>query len=196
MSVTGAHPAVEISDEMLAEQAQKGSKTAYGDLVERYMRRAYSFAYQIVGNMEDARDLSQDVFIKVYQSMDAYKKGSRFFPWFYRILVNHCLNYRRRKKIVNWLSLSNDHHRMEAERSIVYNHDEEYSLDEAEKYKLLHQVIDRLPKKQRMVVMLHGIEGLSQKETAEILGISEGTVRSRFFYAKDRLYKSLKGKLI
>ena len=186
-------PAVELSDEALTEKAKDGSKAAYEELVRRYMRGAYSFAYQIVGDVEVARDLSQDVFIKIYQSLDTYKSGSRFFPWFYRILRNHCLNYKRRGKIISWLSLSDDHSMREAEQADMRSRIHEDSIEENEYSRVLHKAMTKLPEKQRMVVILHGIEGLSQKETAEVLGITEGTVRSRFFYAREHLQKIIKG---
>ena len=180
------------SDEELVFRAQNGSKSAFDELVARYMRRAYSLAYQIVGNSETARDLSQDAFIKIYQSLASFKPEHKFFSWFYRVLTNHCLNYKRRRKIVNWLSLSDEKSEWEAERVFAgeESHDTEYERNQS--HVSLHKAIEKLPKKQKMVVILHGIEGMSQAETAEILGITEGTVRSRFFYARDRLRELLK----
>lgn len=189
------HLRTELDDEILVMKAQSGSREAFNELVRRYMRRAYSLAYQIVGDMETARDISQDVFLKIYQSLDQFKPGNKFFSWFYRILTNHCINYRRRKKIVTWLSLSDNNSYHEAERASEISHDEDTASNEDDAARELHKVIGRLPNKQRMVVLLHGIEGLSQKETADILGISEGTVRSRFFYARDRLRTMMKGKM-
>lgn len=127
--------------------------------------------------------------------MNQFKPGHKFFSWFYRILTNHCINYKRRKKIISWLSLSDNNSRYEAENLSDSSRDEDNSENEKEISRDLHKAIERLPKKQRMVVLLHGLEGLDQKQTAEILGISEGTVRSRFFYARDRLRSMMKNKI-
>ncbi|NVM04800.1 MAG: sigma-70 family RNA polymerase sigma factor [Candidatus Helarchaeota archaeon] len=183
----------EITDEVLAEKVKAGSKEAYTELVKRYMKKAYSIAYQFVRNSEDAKDLSQDVFIKIYQSISSFKKGRKFFSWFYRILINHCINFKKKKSISGFnieelKGYTNSNSTVESEIDKEINHSE---LKGA-----VHKAISKLPLKQRKVVILCEIEGFKQQEVSEILKISVGTVRSRLFYARKRLKKYLKNYLI
>ena len=180
----------EISDEILAERAKSGSKDAYAELVKRYMKKAYSIAYQFVGNSEDAKDLSQDVFVKIYQSISSFKEGHKFFSWFYRILLNHCINFKKKKSISFFESEELTEYADNSEASNTDN-----NINKSELKKTLNKAISKLPSKQRKVVVLCEIEGFTQYEASEILKISEGTVRSRLFYARKRLKKYLKDYL-
>jgi RNA polymerase sigma-70 factor (ECF subfamily) len=181
----------DASDEVLVEMVKSGSEIAFNELVKRYMKKAHSIAYQFVGNSQDAKDLSQDVFIKIYQSISSFKEGYKFFSWFYRILLNHCINFKKRKHILDDIDELKGH-------NILKSSDETFLDDEInlmELKEIVHNAISKLPLRQRKVVILCEIEGFSQNDASKILNISEGTVRSRLFYAKKRLKKYLKDYL-
>ena len=176
---------IKDSDEILVERVKNGSKDAYAELVRRYMKKAYSIAYQFLGNSEDAKDISQDVFVKIYQSIGRFKEGHKFFSWFYKILINHCINVRRKKVLLPFIA---------DDFTLNTSPDEEMIEDNIDRQELKSEVnraISKLPLKQRRVLILCEIEGLSQKEVSEMINISEGTVRSRLFYARKRLQKHL-----
>ncbi|MFC1562808.1 RNA polymerase sigma factor [candidate division KSB1 bacterium] len=179
----------DIPDEVLVERIKSGSNEAYTILVKRYMEKAYSIAYQFIGSSEDAKDLSQDVFIKIYQSISSFKEGQKFFSWFYRILLNHCINFRKKKSIFPYKTqeLSSN---ISSDNSTDYSINEKLRNDELKNE--VKKAISKLPVRQRKVVILCEMEGLTQKEASEILKISEGTVRSRLFYARKKLKKFLR----
>lgn len=183
----------EIADEALVEKVKAGSNEAYTELVKRYMKKAYSIAYQFVGNSEDAKDLSQDVFVKIYQSISSFKQGHKFFSWFYRILMNHCINFKRKKSIS---AFNTEEFRGYTNPSCIVKSEINEKINHGELKEAVYKAISKLPLKQKKVVLLCEIEGFTQQEVSEILKISEGTVRSRLFYARKRLKKYLKDYLI
>ncbi len=178
------------SDEEIAGLVQNGSDAAFAELVKRYMHKSYSLAFQIVGDYEAARDLSQDVFVKIHRSIGKYKKGKKFFSWYYRILLNHCINYTRRKKVISMLPFSEAFSREEEVPETTIYRDED-SDTESETAYIVRSAVDKLPGKHRQIIVLCELEGFSQEETAEILEISIGTVRSRLHYARKSLKKLL-----
>jgi RNA polymerase sigma-70 factor (ECF subfamily) len=189
-SLSAAVQNKDISDEALVEMVQNGSESAFAELTKRYMHKSYSIAYQLVGDSEVARDLSQDVFLKIYQSIHRFKKDNKFFSWFYRILLNHCINYTRRRKIISFLPLSQFLTHL-GEIPEDPNVMQETGEDSAERQRIVHKAIDRLSAKHRNVVILCDIEEISQEAAAEILGIAIGTVRSRLHYARKHLKQLL-----
>ena len=177
----------EPSDEALMAEVKGGSKAAYTLLVERYMHRAYTIAYRVVGNADDARDLSQDVFLKIYESSGRYREGRRFFSWFYRILLNHCLNHNRRR---TWIVRSSDDDRHPQPEPVAEPGIAERGDVILQQY--VQKAIASLPIRQREVIILCDLEGMPQTEAAEILNASEGTVRSRLHYGRKKLKVILK----
>lgn len=181
----------DMADETLAGMIQKGSEPAFNEITKRYMQKSYSFAYQMVGDMEAARDLSQDVFIKIYNSIHKYNTNSKFFSWYYRILMNHCINFIRRRKTVSFLPFSEVFSRQgeEIEPDSFVKESNEEILD---RQRIVRGAVDRLSPKHKKVVVLCDLEGFPQEEAADILGIAIGTVRSRLHYARENLKKLLK----
>jgi RNA polymerase sigma-70 factor (ECF subfamily) len=181
---------VDLADEELVGKIQSGSEAAFAELTKRYMRKSYSIAYQVVGDMEAARDLSQDVFTKIFVSINKYKEGSKFFSWFYRILMNHCINYKRRQKVVSMLPFSSVFKTPdEADHFHSYNDTESESL--SDKQRIIQLALNELSAKHKQVVILCDLEDFLQEEAADILEITVGTVRSRLHYARKNLKKSL-----
>ncbi len=183
------------TDESLMARFQRGDVRAFERLVERYQKRAVSVAFQYVHNLEEAKDLAQDTFVKLFQARQTFREGERFAPWFFRILVNHSVNLYRRKKLVHFFSIfqnENDETRTNLLETLSDTQDAE---EENDRRALVHHAISRLPEKYRSVVILRDIEGFSEEETGRILGIPKGTVKSRLFHARRKLKRVLEREL-
>ncbi len=190
MEKTGAE-----TDESLMAKFQEGDIRAFELLVARYQNRAVSVAFQYVHNLEEAKDAAQDTFVKVFQARNAFRRGEKFAPWFFRILVNQCVNVYRRKKIVRFTSIfQNESDPTRASLADVLT-DGENMETENDRRELVHAAIARLPEKFRTIVILRDIEGFSEQETGQILGIPEGTVKSRLFHARKKMKKFLEREL-
>ncbi|MEZ5312199.1 MAG: sigma-70 family RNA polymerase sigma factor [Thermoanaerobaculia bacterium] len=175
----------------LLAAAARGDEEAFRTLVERHQDRIVRLCERILGDREEARDGAQEVFLRVYRhAADAEPRG-RLFTWLYRIALNHCFNRLRRRKIVRFFSF---------ERAGQDGSEESVTLDPAdgrpgaeadlmtrERWRATRRVIDALPEGQRAVLLLARFEGLSQREIAETLGITEGAVESRLVRAMRRL---------
>lgn len=181
----------ELTDEELVEKVKNKSDAAYSELINRYMKKTYSIALKMIGDQEAARDLSQDVFLKIYKTLHTFKEGSKFFSWYYRILLNHCINYQRRKKLVSLIPFSEAFIKEDKnfEDNVLVDEDTEVENDNT---KLVRLAIDKLSPKHQRVIVLYDIEGFPQEEISEIIGISVGTVRSRLHYARKSLKQIIK----
>src|SRR5690606_19062683 len=178
-----AAPVVEPDDSELVERVREGDVDAYDVLVTRHMKRAYSVAYRLLGQREDAEDLVQDAFLAALEKIDTFKKGRRFSPWFYRILVNRGLNSRKSRSLRRMEALPPEI--VDASRSPLRD------TERAELRERLSEVIDALPPRQKSIVELFELEGFSSLEIAEVLGLSDGTVRWHLHQARGKLREAL-----
>ena len=178
----------EIGQETLAAW-KKGDTRAFEKIVRLTMNRAVSMALGLLGNEEDAKDISQEAFVAAHRARDTLGEGRPGFPWFYRILRNRCLNFLRSRKRRAEVSID-----ILVEReSPVESPDRRVSR--REDAKALSEALFRLTEEHREVVILRSFNDLSYREIAEALGISEGTVMSRLFYARKALCAHLKDPL-
>jgi len=186
---------VELTDEVLCERVANRDEAAFDLLVERYQERAYRLAWSILRDAEEARDLSQEAFIRLYQAAESFGRRARFSTWFYRILVNLCLDHRR--KHLGWRSaLVSDRSEDERETSIVERQpapvqDPVEELGRAEAMKALWNAVDRLSPQQRAALLLQVEEELPTVEIAAVLKCSEATVRVHLHRALTSLRKMM-----
>jgi RNA polymerase sigma-70 factor (ECF subfamily) len=153
------------------------------------MSDAYLIALGFAGNSEDARDLSQDAFIRAYEARAQFEEGRPFYPWFYRILRNRCLNFvKRESKRHEPLFYDNDPDR---ERFPSTTPSPLESLEREERIRLLHAAIERLSFEHREVIVLKNFNGYSYDRIARTLDIPIGTVMSRLYYARKMLKEIL-----
>lgn len=179
-----AAPAAAPPDEHeLIERVRVGDGLAFDALVTRYMRRAFSVAYRVLGHKEDAEDLVQDAFIAALQRIDTFEAGRPFGPWFFRILVNRGLNARKSRALRTTEAIP------EAAASTFASPDRE--AERGELRVRLRGAMDGLPERQRMIVELFELEGFSGTEIAEMLEISDGTVRWHLHEARKTLRETL-----
>jgi RNA polymerase sigma-70 factor (ECF subfamily) len=182
------------SDEGMIAAVRAGDATAYRGLVERYQGRVYALLYGMVRNPEDARDLTQDAFVKAYRNLHTFREDARFYTWIYRIAMNLAIDFVRRRGKGPVAGFEEDVAVRDPDGGVSAAHHGD-SPGRALERKRLHAAIlaalDRLPEDQKQVVLLRELEGLSYKEIASILDIAEGTVMSRLFYARKKLQAML-----
>jgi len=186
LAAAGAFP-VEIAvtidaDRDLILRWKRGDKRAFETLVHRHMTDAFYVAYGYVGNAEDARDLSQEAFIKAYQARARFDESRPFYPWLYRILKNHCLNFVTRGRHHLSLDDENEH------REIASPHPSALEdMESDERRRVVRAAVDRLSDDHREIIVLKNFKDHSYREIADLLEIPIGTVMSRLFYARQAL---------
>jgi RNA polymerase sigma-70 factor, ECF subfamily len=185
----------EPSDEALCQRVAGRDEAAFDLLVERYRGRAYRLAWGLLRDVEDARDLSQEAFIRLYQTAGSFGGRARFSTWFYRILVNLCLDHRRRHRWWRWTITREPRGDNESE-SIVERQpapiaDPLADLDRARMMTRLWEEVDRLSPRQRAAVLLHVQEDLRSAEIGTVLGCSEATARVHLHRALNALRKTM-----
>jgi RNA polymerase sigma factor (sigma-70 family) len=190
------NPSQEPSDEELVLKSQKGSLTAYDELVRRYYGRIYSLVYNMTSNREDAEDLVQEVFVKAHRSLPRFHGNSAFYTWIYRIAVNRTINYRKkrtRQQAMRLDDMTPDVREDAAFSKLVSNDTPVRRMRISELQKKLNEALQTLSEKHKQVVVMHDVQGMAHEEIAKVLRVSTGTVRSRLFYARKHLQSELAG---
>jgi RNA polymerase sigma-70 factor (ECF subfamily) len=181
-----------VSDAEFVEKARAGDHQAFRVLVERYQGRAYGLALRVLRNEDAARDAVQDGFLKAYGSLDRFEGRSSFYTWLYRIVMNQCLDRKRRDRSdreVEW----NDEVATGLEQDgAMAATAPDVAAERGELRELLGRAIADLPEDARRTIQLREIDGLSYKEIAAALGIPKGTVMSRLHYARRSLQEALR----
>ena len=166
------------SDAELVLRCQQHDPDAFRTLVDRYRRRSWKVAYNLVGNMEVARDISQEAFVRVLRGIAGCDPDRGFRPWFDRVVVNLSIDYLRKHRRTQSVSLE-----MVVEPSADTDGPHDRSARD-ETCRRVHRVLERLPLKHRTVLVMRDIEGRECAEIAEMLGKSPGTVRWRLSQAR------------
>ncbi|PKO95646.1 MAG: RNA polymerase sigma factor [Bacteroidetes bacterium HGW-Bacteroidetes-7] len=178
-------------DSIILEEIKGGNKEAFRELAERYSTPLFRLSMGYLHSKEDAEDMVQEIFVKLYHSLDSFKGDSKFSTWLYRIAVNTCLNEIARRKRRDIFTTFGDN------MTKIFNHSgdsknpEEQTISEENK-KRVRKAIESLPEKQQTAFVLQKYKELSQKEIAEIMQISEGAVEQHLVRAKSSLQKKLK----
>lgn len=166
------------TDSQLVKLTKKGKESAFKELVERYQGRAYWVAFNMLRNREEAIDISQEAFLRVFRSLDRFDTKRNFYTWLYQIVANLSIDHLRRKGVSKSVSL-------EAVGDLDGGHRQPAAdIERAELRERVRGVIDKLAPKYKAVVTLRDIEGLSCKEIALIVGTSHATVRWRLHRAR------------
>ncbi len=182
------------ADFVVVKRVQEGDVAAFDKLILKYRARVFGVIYNLTANREDASDLSQDAFIKAFQSINRFNGQSSFFTWLYKIAVNTTLSHLRKNRLRTFFSLEKLHEDGTTAQFLDQLTDksgverDSYLRELQEK---LNESLLKLSIKHRTVITLFEIDGLSHTEIAQIMGCSEGTVRSRLHYAKQFLQGEL-----
>ena len=172
-------------------RSQDGDQEAFRELVEMYRSRVASIAYGLVGNYEDARDISQEVFIKVYRSLGRFDVRKKFFTWLYRLSVNATIDFLRANKKRSY------HESLDSEESYAQYPDqrEESDLEEfvekMERREIFQRIVNRLNLRQRMAFILCDLQGLSSTEAAEIIDCPQVTLRWYLHEARKKIRQTV-----
>lgn len=171
---TGSPP--DISDGRLVSQCLEGESSAWEELVNRYSRRVYNVAYQFTGRHEEAEDLTQEIFLKIYRSLSTFDLQAAFLPWLVRVSKNMCVDHyrkRRRERLLvhgNWEKITS----VACSRANPYQ-----KTFTRERRTILLRALEQIPAELKEVVILRDLQGMTYSEIAETLELAEGTVKSR-----------------
>ena len=182
-------------DHELVQAILAGDGAAYRGLVERYQGRIFSVVNGMVRNPEDARDLTQDAFVKAYQNLGRFHLRSSFYTWLCRIAMNVAIDHLRRQKVRQAEQFEDGIATLDQGGVLSMGHLRENPGRNLERKRLQERIqaaMEELPEEQQQVVILREIDGLAYKEIAEVMGIPEGTVMSRLYYARKKLQQALK----
>lgn len=179
-----------MDEQKLITMAQQGDQSAFEQLLDHYQKPVYHQALRLVGNPEDAADVTQEVFIKVWKHLPSFRGESSFSTWLYRLTDNAALDLIRREKKRRGDSSLDDE-----ESALILPADPAPTPHQAIEQKELHQAVAdglaQLSEEHRQVLVMREINGLSYEEIGNILGLSPGTVKSRIARARISLAKFL-----
>lgn len=174
-------------EKSLIEECKQGDIESFELLIKDHQQMAFNIAYRMLGNIEDARDASQDAFIKIFKNIKTFKGNSSFSTWMYRIVSNTCLDELRKKKKHHNYSYDNPIKTEDGEMSrnipMVENTPEEI-INMKESQKLIQNALNKLSDQNKAVIVLRDIKGFSYEQISEILNCPEGTVKSRISRAR------------
>lgn len=183
------------SDLAVVQRVQAGEVEAFDQLVLKYRERLFGVVYHLTSNREDTADLTQDAFIKAFQSINRFQGQASFFTWLYRIAVNSTLTHLRKQRLRTFFSFekmdTDDPVSAEVINALTDATGADRETFARELQEKLNEAMQKLSIKHRTVITLFEIDGLSHQEIAEIMDCSVGTVRSRLHYAKQLLQSEL-----
>ena len=172
-----------LDDGLLVERAKDGDRRAFSELVRRHQAVVYRSCYRVVGNREDAKDASQEAFIRAYRKLDTFRGNSAFKTWMLRIAMNVSLNERSRRKLPR--------EEVASVESIAGPEIPEAELMKSEVVAQIHKALQLVQPDHRAAVVLRDLEGLTYQETAETLDIAEGTAKSWIHRGRKQLRELL-----
>lgn len=183
-------------DKILVARLKQGDESAFKIIVEKYQRKVYRMIYAMIQDKEDALEMTQELFFKVYRHIEGFQEQCSFYTWVYRIAMNLCIDYKRRRKLK--IQEYDDAVKQRGDAigdfpvtSVASRETPTARLMKEELATKIRQAMDKLPPKHRQVIVLREVEGYSYQEIAEILGISIGTVMSRLHHARKKMQRYL-----
>jgi len=184
-----------LSETALLDQCRRGNANAFERLVAQYEKKVYNLAFRMVGNHEDASDIAQEAFLKVYTSLDQFRGESSFSTWLYRVVSNACLDELRRRARHRVVSIDTPVSVDDPSPRQIPSNDPEpgHEIEKAEVQTAVQEGIKELPDDHRIILVLRDIQGLSYEEIAQVLDMPLGTVKSRLNRARLGLRDRLLG---
>lgn len=179
-----------MDEENLISEAQTGNKTALAELVKKYEKTVYSFAFKVCRNPEKAENTMQETFMSMVKSLKQFDRKSKLSTWLYRITANHCLmEYRKRKH--DYVSIDDEDSLISEDSVADWNNVPSFSTENNELKAVLDAAIQKLSPDYRIVFLLRDVEGLSTEETGKIIDLSIPAVKSRLHRARAFLRKEI-----
>jgi RNA polymerase sigma-70 factor (ECF subfamily) len=192
---------VEQSDWELVRQCKSGDRQAFRELVERYQRKAVAIAFGILHDREDALEIAQEAFAKVFTGIQKFKEEASFYTWLYRITVNLAIDRQRQKNRQPLLEREDSGEGENARTARIEGIPDSAEADPYEQVKdkelgeRIRAALAELTPAHKAVILLREVEGLSYEEISEVLQCSRGTVMSRLHYARKKLQSRLRRDL-
>jgi RNA polymerase sigma-70 factor (ECF subfamily) len=181
-------------DRVLITKAKGGDVHAFRSLVERHQRRAFVIALGLVRDENDAREIVQEAFLRVFRGLDSFEGGSSFFTWLYRIVTNLSIDLMRkpsRREVEPADPALLDDATDQPFLARIDGADPFDAVRRTEMRKRIEAALDELPDYHRGVILMREVEGMSYEEMAESMGVSKGTIMSRLFHARKKLQRAL-----
>ncbi len=174
----------DLTDYDLVQKCLNGEKEYFSEIITRHKNLVYSVVLRMVNNQEDANDLAQEVFIKVYKNLDKYFPDFKFSTWIVKITTNHVIDYRRKKK---YETVSME----EVEYKLISQSSPEQDCLEKEERLVLNQLLNNLPDIYKVPIVLYHQQGLSYQEIAEAINEPLSKVKNRIFRGRKILKEEL-----
>ncbi|MCB9492610.1 MAG: sigma-70 family RNA polymerase sigma factor [Dehalococcoidia bacterium] len=185
------------TDLNLVKRSRNGDRDAFRILVERHQRRVFGLCFGMVRNKDDAMDLVQETFVKVFKNLDSFEGQSSFYTWTYRIATNVCIDFLRRANRYRTVDYDDAIQRDEDAEDAGSILPSRLGLDPARVYgrkellEKIEEALQKLSPAHRQAILLREVEGLSYQEMADVLEISIGTVMSRLHHARKNMQRLL-----
>jgi RNA polymerase sigma-70 factor (ECF subfamily) len=171
----------------IIERVKKGDQDAFRKLVEEYRQQAFSMAFRIICDEEEARDIVQDSFIKIWQKIGTYDMSMKFLTWLYRIVANSAIDRMRQIKRHNMVNLENAIGKIDLQNLDIARSE----ADNKETARLIRLLAEGLPEKQQIVFILRDLEGIDSPEVRKILNMSETSIKSNLYHARIAIREKL-----
>lgn len=181
-------------EDVWIHRAKAGDQAAFEQLVFRYERQIYSFIYRMMGNPDDASDLTQDCFVRAYRSLGSTSSDLNVSAWLHRIASNACLDVLRRRKRIRWMPWDNTRHEHLLDGGEL--DDPVHTTVARETSTIVQETLNRMTPRNRAALIMREYEGLSCEEIGEVLGLSRSAVKSVLFRGREefrRLYPAEDG---
>ena len=183
----------DLPDAKVVAECKKGKERAFEILYTRYSGKVYAIAYSITKNREEALDVVQDAFTKVFKHLGRFKGDSSFYTWLYRITMNLCIDITRKRKRGRTAEYIDGRQEVKDSDLVMENPGESYSRKELMDH--LKSAIEQLPDYHKQVIIMREIGGMSYEEIAKATKVSRGTVMSRLFHARRKVREKMEGYL-
>jgi len=178
------------NDSELVRQFKNGDIKGYNEIVRKYQQQVYRVIRKMVLDHDEADDITQEVFIKVYSALKDFREESNLFTWLYRIATNYSLNHIRKIKIKSTVSME-----IVTEQIETQDKPGDELLDEETRRRILEEAIETLPAQQRAVFNMRYYDQLPYAEIADILGKSVGGIKANYFHAVKKIGEYVKQKM-
>ncbi len=178
----------------IIKEAQRGNILAFESLVEKYDRQVYQLAYSFVQNTQDAQDVYQEVFVRVFKNLNRFEFKSEFSTWLYRVVVNYCINFNKKKGRIKYFSIDGEADNSEENWKMTVKGDEMNPEDTILNKELsgeINSALEQLSAQQKSVFILRHYHGHKLKEIAKIMNCSEGTIKNYLFRATQKMQQLL-----
>lgn len=185
------------NEKVLIDRCKNGEIQAFEELIRGYEKKVFNIVFRIIGNYDDAQDISQDIFVKVFKSIRNFKEKSSFYTWLYRITVNECMDIIKKRKKASVYSLDTpiESDGDQITRDIKDSSESpEEKIERKELRSYIEEALNSISHEHRVMIILRDMQGFSYEEIALITKCPEGTVKSRINRARKALKELLSGK--